>query len=82
MNTKERLYVLVDTVYDVGRIVDVVIRNVEVVDVASAKNEHQHGLCGTKSEEGDRRDQIDCVSRTWTVQEDVDADAEENQVYA
>jgi hypothetical protein len=59
-----------------------VVRNINIVDVRCAEDEVDYGLDSGKSEECDCGGQKDGVSQImWSMEKDVDADAEEHQVY-
>lgn len=72
---------LVGCVYHKVRSAELIVRNVDSVDVRRTQDEVDHGLNGGKSEESSRGDQKDGVAQiTGSMQEDVDANAEEHQV--
>lgn len=76
-------HLLINAVYNGTRLIKVVKRNIDIIDLRCTEDEVDDGLDGREGEECDRGDQKDGVSRiTRPAQEDQDADGEEHQVYA
>jgi hypothetical protein len=74
---------LVDYINHPVRQDQVIVRNIDSFNIRCGENEVEYCLEGGESEQGDRGDQKNDVSRiTRPVQKNVDANAEENQIYA